>query len=242
MAVAAVDTSTATNTVNAGIGSLAGNFDTFLRLLTTQLKNQDPLSPMDTNNFTQQLTAMTGVQQQLLTNQLLTQMISQGQVGLSGSAVNLIGKQITAEQPTMTLKDGKIDFGYSLAKGAADTTLEVLDANGQTVRSGKAGDNATGPHSLAWNGKSSTGRQLPDGGLYTLRITSKDSGGNTLAAAPTATGIVTRVENINGQTVLTFGNAKALITNITGVTQPAAAPTTTATGGSSTTTPPVTTT
>jgi flagellar basal-body rod modification protein FlgD len=234
MAVSAVDTSTATSTVNAGIGSLANNFDTFLKLLTTQLKNQDPLSPLDTNNFTQQLTAMTGVQQQLLTNQLLTQMISQGQVGLSGSAVGLIGKQVTAENPTMTLKDGKIDFGYSLDKGAADTTLEIIDSNGQTVWSGKATDNAAGPHALEWNGKTSTGRQLPDGGAYQLRVTAKDGGGAPIAAVTTTTGLVTRVENISGQTVLTIGNGKALITNITGVT---VAPTETA----DTTTPPPTT-
>src|SRR5215212_5962000 len=107
MATAAIDTATAANTVNAGIGSLATNYETFLKLLTTQLKNQDPLSPLETNEFTQQLTQMTGVQQQLLTNQLLTQMISQGQVGLSGSAVNLIGKEVTAEKPNVTLTDGK---------------------------------------------------------------------------------------------------------------------------------------
>jgi flagellar basal-body rod modification protein FlgD len=241
MAVAAVDTKSATNTVNSGIGSLANNYDTFLQLLTTQLKNQDPLSPMDTTNFTQQLTAMTGVQQQLLTNQLLTQMISQGQVGLSGSAVSLIGKEVTAENPTFTLKDGKVAFGYSLDKGAADTTLEVLDSSGQTVWSGKASDNATGPHSLAWNGKTSTGRQLPDGGVYTLRVTSKDSAGNAIASATTATGIVTRVENIDGQTVLTFGNAKALITNITGVTQAAPPATTPSNTTPPSTTPPATT-
>jgi flagellar basal-body rod modification protein FlgD len=218
MAVAAVDTSSATNTVNAGIGTLANNFDTFLKLLTTQLKNQDPMSPMDTNNFTQQLTAMTGVQQQLLTNQLLTQMIGQGQVGLSGSAVNLIGKQVTAESPTMTLQDHDIKFGYSLDKGAADTTLEILDANGQTVWSGKGTDNAAGPHILDWNGRNGRGGQMPDGGAYTLRVTSKDASGANVASATTTTGVVSRVENINGQTVLTIGNAKAIITNITGVT------------------------
>jgi len=236
MAVSAVDTTTAANNINSGIGSLANNYETFLKLLTTQLKNQDPLSPLDTNNFTQQLTAMTGVQQQLLTNQLLTQMISQGQVGLSGSAVGLIGKQVTAENPVMTLQNHDIQFGYSLDKGASDTTLEVLDANGQTVWSGKATDNAAGPHILDWNGKNGRGGQMPDGGAYTLRVTSLDSGGSKVASVTTTTGVVTRVENVNGQTVLTLGNAKALITNITGVT---VAP---ATASNTPTTPPPATT
>jgi flagellar basal-body rod modification protein FlgD len=222
MAVSAVDTTTAASTVNAGIGSLANNYETFLKLLTTQLKNQDPLSPLDTNNFTQQLTQMTGVQQQLLTNQLLTQMISQGQVGLSGSAVNLIGKSVTAEKPTMTLTDGKAAFGYSLGAGAADTTLEVVDANGQTVWTGKAADNGAGPHTLDWNGRTSSGHKMQDGTAYVLRVTSLDTGGRPVAAVTTTTGVVTRVENIDGQTVLTIGNGKALITNITGVTAPPA--------------------
>src|SRR6476661_4185113 len=97
MAVSAIDTNTAANTVNAGIGSLAGNYETFLKLLTTQLKNQDPLSPLETNEFTQQLTAMTGVQQQLLTNQLLTQMIGQNQANAGSAAVNLVGKTVTVD-------------------------------------------------------------------------------------------------------------------------------------------------
>ncbi|MDB5452115.1 MAG: flagellar hook capping protein [Caulobacteraceae bacterium] len=227
MAVSGIDTTTATKTVNSGIGSLANNYETFLKLLTTQLKNQDPLSPLDTNDFTQQLTSMTGVQQQLLTNQLLTQVISQGQVGLSGSAVNLIGKSVTAEQPTMTLKDGKAQFGYSLGAGAAQTTLEVLDAHGQTIWSGKAVDNATGPHTLDWNGKSSSGHQMPDGGAYTLRVSSLDATGKAVASVTTTTGIVSRIENIDGQTILTIGAGKALITNITGVTTaPTTAPAT----------------
>jgi flagellar basal-body rod modification protein FlgD len=227
MAVSAVDTTAAANTVNSGIGSLANNYETFLKLLTTQLKNQDPLSPLDTNNFTQQLTQMTGVQQQLLTNQLLTQMISQGQVGLSGSAVNLIGKSVTAEKPTMTLTDGKASFGYSLGAGAADTTLEVLDATGRTVWSGKATDNGAGPHILDWNGRSAGGHKLPDGGAYVLRVTSLDAAAKPVASVTTTTGVVTRVENIDGQTVLTIGNGKALITNITGVTAPPASAETT---------------
>jgi flagellar basal-body rod modification protein FlgD len=80
-----------------------------------------------------------------------------------------------------------------------------------------------------WNGKSTTGRLQPDGGQYTLRVTALDSAGNPVTAVDSATGVVSRVENINGQTILTIGNAKAIITNITGVTEAAS------------TTPPTTT-
>jgi len=80
--------------LNSGLASLAGNFQSFLTLLTTQLKNQDPTSPLDTSQFTQQITQMTGVEQQLLSNQLLQQLVStQGSVS---SSANLLGDTVTA--------------------------------------------------------------------------------------------------------------------------------------------------
>src|SRR5215475_4984650 len=86
------------DTAALGRARLAENFDTFLSLLTTQLKNQDPLSPLDTNQFTQQLTQMTGVEQQLLGNQLLQQLVNE-QGGMSQAAA-LIGKVVTAPGAT----------------------------------------------------------------------------------------------------------------------------------------------
>jgi flagellar basal-body rod modification protein FlgD len=87
-------------TINNSLASLASNSQTFLTLLTTQLKNQDPLSPLDTNQFTSQLTQMSGVEQQLLGNQLLQTLVTQ-QTGV-GSAANLIGATVTAPDPTST--------------------------------------------------------------------------------------------------------------------------------------------
>ena len=86
--------------INGGLASLAGNFQSFLSLLTTQLQNQDPLNPTDTNQFTQQITQMTGVEQQLLSNQLLQQLVS-AQGGVA-SAANLIGETVTAPGATST--------------------------------------------------------------------------------------------------------------------------------------------
>jgi flagellar hook assembly protein FlgD len=98
---ASSDSTNATNSASAtqlslnnGLASLADNFQGFLTLLTTQLKNQDPTSPLDTNQFTQQITQMTGVEQQLLSNQLLQQLVT-AQGGVA-SAANLIGETVTA--------------------------------------------------------------------------------------------------------------------------------------------------
>src|ERR1700758_3232578 len=86
--------SSSNSDINSGLNSLASNYQTFLTLLTTQLKNQDPSSPLDTNQFTAQLTQMTGVEQQIVGNQYLQQLVGV-QAGLP-SAANLIGKTITA--------------------------------------------------------------------------------------------------------------------------------------------------
>ncbi|CAN5263424.1 flagellar hook assembly protein FlgD [soil metagenome] len=216
MSTAPISAAQATATVNAGVGSLANNYTTFLQLLTTQLKNQDPLSPLDTNQFTGQLTAMTGVQQQLLTNQLLTQMLSQNQGGLSTSSVNLIGKQVSADVPNTTLAGGKADWSYNLGKAAASTKLEIIDSNGRLVWTGSAADNAAGAHAFSWNGKDNSNRQLPDG-IYNLKVTAVDSNTQAIASTISVSGIATGVEMIDGQTLLTVGGSKVPISTVTGV-------------------------
>ncbi|HZZ11369.1 MAG TPA: flagellar hook capping FlgD N-terminal domain-containing protein, partial [Paraburkholderia sp.] len=95
MTTTAIDNNTA-----AGAGQstasqqLAGNFDTFLTLLTTQLQNQDPLSPMDSTQFTQQLVAFSGVEQQINTNNNLQSLIALNQSQQAASAVSYIGHSV----------------------------------------------------------------------------------------------------------------------------------------------------
>ena len=90
--VDAVTTASAAGTISSGTKSLASNFETFLSLLTTQLKNQDPLSPVDSNEFTAQLTQMAGVEQQLLTNTRLKSLLGGQQAGGLSDAAAYIGK------------------------------------------------------------------------------------------------------------------------------------------------------
>jgi flagellar basal-body rod modification protein FlgD len=105
--------------INNGLSSLAANFNGFLTLLTTQLKNQDPTQPLDTNQFTQQITQMTGVEQQLLSNKLMQQLVAE-QTGV-GAAASLIGDKVTA-----TSNDGS---GAPLS----GTVSAVTSVNGQTM-------------------------------------------------------------------------------------------------------------
>jgi flagellar basal-body rod modification protein FlgD len=211
----------ATQTVNSGIGALASNYETFLSLLTTQLKNQDPLSPLDNNQFTQQLTAMTGVQQQLLTNQLLTQMIAQNQADVGSGAINLIGKQVTVATNDTVMTDGAASWKYELSGTPKEATLEILDSNGKVVWTAKPTNLEKGKNTLDWNGKALNGVQLPDG-VYTLRVKAKDANKNDIAAIGEVTGIASRVQTVNGQMQLTVGGIKVPLGAVTGVETPPA--------------------
>ena len=195
--------------------SLAGDQQMFLTLLTAQLKNQDPLSPMDTGQFTQQLVAMTGVQQQIQTNQLLQKLVSnQGGVG---DPVGLIGKTVTATTNSGTLQKGQASWLYSIDGNAKDVILQVTDSFGRVVSQTDAGQMAAGEHAFSWNGKNLLGQQLTDGGSYTLSVNAVDTAGTSVPSHTYQRGPVQSVEQNNGQTLVNVGGVDVPVSSITTV-------------------------
>ncbi|MBS0361313.1 MAG: Ig-like domain repeat protein [Proteobacteria bacterium] len=225
-------TSSATQT---GLDSLTSNFNTFLTLLTTQLKNQDPTAPLDSNQFTQQLVQMTGVEQQLNSNKLLQQLVDNTSSGVS-TAVSLIGKNVKAASDTANLTGGKASWTYTLPSGVADLKVQVVDANGTIVNSVAPTDMSAGDKSFSWNGKDLSGNQLPDGGTYTLKVTATDSAGNTLGTTNYQIGTVTGVTQSNGSTFLTINGSQVPWANIVSINQVAAASSSSTTPSTGTTT------
>ena len=202
-----VDAVSASNAASAtGRTRLAENFDTFLTLLTTQLKNQDPLSPMDSTQFTQQLVQMTGVEQQLLTNDLLEKLVSNTGSGVA-TAVSLIGKEVRADADLAALSGGKAEWVYKLDRAATDVKVEVLDSKGRIVQTIAPTDNAAGEHTFKWDGKTAGGSTASDG-VYSLRVTAKDSSGATVPTGVVSQGIVTGVQQVDGQTLVTINGAQ----------------------------------
>jgi flagellar basal-body rod modification protein FlgD len=191
--------------INAGQTMLASNFETFLSLLTAQLKNQDPLSPVDSNQFTAQLTQMAGVEQQLLTNELLKGMLAaQGGGGL-GEAADFIGKEATAAWPATRFQDGEAAWSYELAGNAASATLQIVNGAGQVVWQGDAPDKTTGVHDFTWDGETTTGGDAQEGEVYTLKVVAKDAAGGDLDAQVLTRGRVSGVEMYDGEIFLTVG-------------------------------------
>ncbi len=212
----------------AGKARLAENFDTFLSLLTTQLKNQDPLSPLDANQFTQQIVQMTGVEQQLLSNDLLQKLVANSSNGVS-TAVGLIGKEVRAVTSDAALSGGKAEWVYKLASPAAEVKLEVLDKNGRVVSAEVATNAGTGDHTYRWDGKDGTGHALPDG-TYTLRIAAKDGSDAAVGGSIFVDGLVTAVEQLDGKTLLTINGGKVPWETVNTVRLPSAAPPTNTAG------------
>ena len=206
MAVASV-TAAQTAAIDKSRTSLATNYQTFLSLLTTQLKNQDPTAPMDTNAFTQQLTQMTGVEQQLLSNDLLTKLVDQG-AGSVGNAVGLIGKTVTSSQTSTNITNGKASWLYDIGAGATSGTIEVKNSAGTVVHRANLSELDAGRHTYVWDGKTLSGKALGDGGPYTATMVASDISAKPVTATPMVQGLATAVEQIDGETVLTLATGK----------------------------------
>ncbi|MFN3836883.1 MAG: flagellar hook assembly protein FlgD [Brevundimonas sp.] len=205
--VDAVSTTAASGRITSGTTALASNFETFLTLLTTQMKNQDPLSPLDSNQFTAQLTQMAGVEQQLLTNDLLTSLLKAQAGGGLDNASNYIGKQVTAAWTATEFNDGKATWAYELGADADKATLQVVDSKGAVVWEGAAPDKSSGLHTFTWDGQLKAGGTAEDGGVYTLKVAATDGAGAKVDAQALIQGRVTGVEMYNGSPYLVIGDS-----------------------------------
>jgi flagellar basal-body rod modification protein FlgD len=184
---------TATNSTASTTGidanTIAGNFTTFLSLLTTQLQNQDPLSPMDTNQFTQQLVEFAQVEQQLKSNTQLGTLVSLQQTAQNTAALGFVGKNVAVAGAAAPLSGGTATWSLAVPKPAT-AAISIANSAGQTVYSTTQSLNA-GTQPFTWNGQDPTGAQWPDGN-YTISVTAQDANGQVVAVP---TGIEAKVDS-----------------------------------------------
>jgi flagellar basal-body rod modification protein FlgD len=192
------NTSSTANTVSGNAASkLASDFDTFLKLLTTQLKNQDPTSPMDPNEFTQQLVQFSQVEQQINMNKNLEKMLELIASQQSSNLVSYIGKEIdiSTDKASLSVNQPAIWY-YNLPKEASAGELRVIDKNGKTVHVAQM-ETGKGEHVFVWDGTVSGGaKMLP--GDYKLEVVAKDTSGGEMDATIKTRGIVESIERIDG--------------------------------------------
>lgn len=198
---------------------LSGDFSTFLLMLTTQLKNQDPGDPMDTNEFTSQLVQFASVEQALSTNEKLDTMIGLQQGSQINNAVNYIGKFVEANGDKGRLMDGVSAFSYYLPSKAETVEISIKDARGGAVFTG-SGPAEIGRNDVVWDGTNSfTGRDMPDG-TYQIAVIAKDANGNKIEAKPRTVGYVSAATLENGDTKLEIGDIKLGLDDILSVRDP----------------------
>jgi flagellar basal-body rod modification protein FlgD len=195
--------STATNSTDPALKQLSGNFSTFLNLLTTQLKNQDPTSPMDTNQFTQQLVMYSQVEQQIQSNSNLKTLIAQGQSTASQMAMDYLGKKVSIMNGQASLIDGEATWTYNLPSAAKSAKLTVTNSAGKVVYTGDA-EKTVGNHNFEWDGKDNYGNAQPAGG-YKLTITAVDSAGAPVDAAIASAGLVSQIDMTGNEPQLVIG-------------------------------------
>jgi len=201
-----------------GLGGFEKNFETFLTLLTAQLQNQDPLSPMDANEFTNQLVRFSAVEQAIKTNAKLDDLLGVQKAGQAASAVGYLGKEVEVQGNGVPLVNGQAVIGYSLSATATGTAIVITDLDGTVVRTIQ-GETTAGPHTLVWDGLDLNGQQLPDG-VYAMRASAVDAEGGLVNVTTTFFGLVDGVASTETGIVLSVGDIGVKLDDVVAVREP----------------------
>jgi len=195
---------------------LQEDLNRFLNLLITQLKNQDPLDPLDATEFTSQLVQFASVEQQIHQNANLEKLISLNQASQVSTMVDFIGTTIEAKGQEFPLENGEGKFTYTLGASADKTTIHIAK-NGLTVFS-TSGETDAGKHTFTWDGRDKNGVTQSDG-TYTAVVTAQDRQGKLLSVEHTVFGRVTGAGAEDGVVTMFLGDIKVGLDSILSVNE-----------------------
>ncbi|HYF86647.1 flagellar hook assembly protein FlgD [Azospirillum sp.] len=180
------------------------DYESFLKLLTAQLRNQDPLAPMDASQFMTQLAQLSTVEQSMRSNDTLGKVLDTLKSSGMRMDMALLGRRVEVESNQLSLTGGKAEAAYTVDGQPASVKLEVLNSAGNVVHS-TPGALQTGRQVFSWTGRTPSGGTAPDG-LYTLRVTAKDKDGKALNTATVVTDTVAEVRSVDGATKFVLKN------------------------------------
>lgn len=202
-------TATASSSYDAASysASLTSDYDTFIQLLAVQLENQDPTDPMDTNELTSQLTSYASVEQQVLTNDMLSSLLTASEVSQNGNPTDYLGQEVTFTSDTAALQNGEAAWQFDLPSDTQNAVVTITDSNGESVYE-ETLSSEIGTVGYSWDGLDKDGNQLEDG-LYSLSVKVNTGNDSAVLTDIRATGTVNKVDwssgnyllDVDGQTV-----------------------------------------
>jgi len=211
---AATGASTAQAAASSAGPALAGNFNDFLKLLTTQLQHQDPTSPLDPNQFTQELVQFASVEQQINTNTSLSAMISLQQTQQAASALQFLGATVAVSGKTAELANGAANWSYSVTQPST-ATINITNASGQVVYS-TSQSVQPGAQTFSWNGVDKNGTAWPSG-PYTISVSAVGANNQSVPVTTGVQGVVTGVDISKSPPTLTVAGQSYALNQVTQV-------------------------
>ena len=216
------------NKTGNAVASLAKDFSQFLTLLTTQLQNQDPLAPMDSTEFTNQLVQFSQVEQQINSNQKLDDLVALQLSSISTVALGYVGMDISYISSDMNY-DGStpVDINYALSSEAVSAKVNIYDEEGTLVYTADAPKD-TGTNKFTWGGIKTNGEAV-EAGTYTVKIDAIDKENKAIENSTVVSGHVKGIETQNGVVYVLVGDRAVAISSIVNATKPSESSTATTT-------------
>ena len=215
MITSATDTIQIAQTTNDTSARLAENFDTFLKLLTTQLKNQDPLEPLKSSEFVNQLVQFSQVEQAINANKNLEKILAAQAANQAAASLSYIGKTVEAKGNTVPLKNGNAEFTYALAKRAESTLIIITNDKGDLVLSAQ-GNTDAGKHSFVWDGLDKNGIPAPDG-AYKITVAARTDDDDIIDITINVVAQITGIETTGNELLLVSDDVKLPIADVVSV-------------------------
>lgn len=182
------------------------DYEAFLQLLTAQLEHQDPLDPMDTTEYTNQLIQYASVEQEIATNDNLQELIDLTAANSNTSALQYVGNTAEVDSPHAMKAGGRASWNYHLSEPASEVSIQVRNEKGGLVYE-EAGDRRGGANSFNWNGEMANGESAPDG-VYSLDVVAVDGDGQPIDVSITSEGEITGVDTTGGDVVFLIGDLR----------------------------------
>ena len=206
MEIVATNSQSTTSNASQANDQLFEDYEAFLQLLTTQLQHQDPLDPMDTAEYTDQLTQYAILEQNVATNDNLEQLIGLTTTSTNTAALQYIGQTAEIDSNYAMLSDGSATWSYSPSETTAEVSLIVRDQDGRQVYE-ESGETGIGEQTFVWDGQTNRGSTAANG-IYSLEVVANDRNGEAVATEVTSFGEITGVDTTDGDVVYVVGELR----------------------------------